>query len=74
MVIAATVAAALAWTRNHTTGVATGGLFYELAGRDAQNYTAAERYRPRRRVWERLPEVPGLSASPTIEFVDVPAR
>jgi N-acetylneuraminic acid mutarotase len=41
--------------RNHTTGVATGGRFYVLAGRDASNFTAAARYNPRRRSWERLP-------------------
>jgi non-specific serine/threonine protein kinase len=43
--------------RNHTTGVASGGLFYVLAGRDAQNYTTAERYDPRRRAWESLPDM-----------------
>ena len=41
--------------RNHTTGVASGGRFYVLAGRDAGNLTAAERYDPRRRVWQQLP-------------------
>ena len=43
--------------RNHTTGVATGGHFYVLAGRDAGNYAAAERYDPARRRWERLPDL-----------------
>lgn len=43
--------------RNHTTGVASGGLFYVLAGRDSTNLTAAERYDPRRRRWERLPDL-----------------
>ena len=28
-----------------------------LAGRDAGNYTAAERYDPRRRMWEGLPDL-----------------
>jgi N-acetylneuraminic acid mutarotase len=41
--------------RNHTTGVASGGRFYVLAGRDAGNLADAERYHPRRRTWERLP-------------------
>jgi hypothetical protein len=35
--------------------VATGGRFYVLAGRDASNFAAAERYDPRRRRWQRLP-------------------
>jgi N-acetylneuraminic acid mutarotase len=43
--------------RNHTTGVASGGRFYVLAGRDQGNYTAAERYDPARRSWERLPSL-----------------
>jgi hypothetical protein len=43
--------------RNHTAGVATGGRFYVLAGRDAGNYAVAERYDPRRRAWERLPDM-----------------
>lgn len=41
--------------RNHTTGVASGGHFYVLGGRDAQNYTTAERYRPRLGLWQPLP-------------------
>ncbi|MGH2744779.1 MAG: Kelch repeat-containing protein, partial [Thermoleophilaceae bacterium] len=41
--------------RNHTTGVSSGGRFYVLAGRDAGNFTTAERYDPRRRVWQQLP-------------------
>ncbi len=40
--------------RNHTTGVASGGRFYVLAGRDAENFTVAERYDPRNRRWERI--------------------
>jgi N-acetylneuraminic acid mutarotase len=43
--------------RNHTTGVASGGRFYVLAGRDSANFTVAERYDPRRRAWERLPDL-----------------
>jgi N-acetylneuraminic acid mutarotase len=43
--------------RNHTTGVASGGRFYVLAGRDSTNFTAAERYNPRGRRWERLPDL-----------------
>ena len=43
--------------RNHTTGVASGGRFYVLAGRDSTNLAAAERYDPRRRRWERLPDM-----------------
>jgi N-acetylneuraminic acid mutarotase len=43
--------------RNHTTGVASGGRFYVLAGRDGGNFTVAERYDPRRRRWERLPDM-----------------
>ena len=43
--------------RNHTTGVATGGRLYVLAGRDSTNLAAAERYGPRRRRWERLPDL-----------------
>ena len=42
--------------RNHTTGVAAGGYFYVLAGREGtRNYTVAERYDPKRRRWQRLP-------------------
>jgi hypothetical protein len=41
--------------RNHTTGVASGGHFYVLAGRDSGNYAVAERYDPKRREWETLP-------------------
>jgi N-acetylneuraminic acid mutarotase len=40
--------------RNHTTGVASGGRFYVLAGRDAENLAVAERYDPRGRRWERI--------------------
>ena len=43
--------------RNHTTGIAAGGRFYVIAGRDAENYTAVERYNPRRRVWEDVPDL-----------------
>ena len=43
--------------RNHTTGVASGGRFYVLAGRDTTNLAAAERYDPQRRRWERLPDL-----------------
>ncbi len=35
--------------RNHTTGVAAGGFFYVLAGRDSGNYAVAERFDPRTR-------------------------
>ena len=35
--------------------MASGGRFYVLAGRDTQNFTAAARYDPSRRKWERLP-------------------
>jgi Kelch motif protein len=41
--------------RNHTTGVASGGRFYVLAGRDTENLAVAERYDPQRGRWERLP-------------------
>ena len=41
--------------RNHTTGVASGGRFYVLAGRDSANFRAAERYDPRTSRWQRLP-------------------
>jgi N-acetylneuraminic acid mutarotase len=43
--------------RNHTTGVASGGRFYVIAGRDAANFTAVERYNPRRRSWEDVPDL-----------------
>ena len=43
--------------RNHTTGVAAGGRFYVIAGRDGENFTAVERYNPRRRVWEDVPDL-----------------
>jgi non-specific serine/threonine protein kinase len=43
--------------RNHTTGVAAGGYFYVLAGRDDGNYADAERYDPDTRRWERLPDM-----------------
>lgn len=35
--------------------MASEGRFYVLAGRDAGNLAAAERYDPRRRSWEELP-------------------
>jgi N-acetylneuraminic acid mutarotase len=44
--------------RDHTTGVAAGGFFYVLAGRDLSgpgNYRVADRYDPRRHSWHRLP-------------------
>jgi hypothetical protein len=41
--------------RNHTSGVASGGRLYVLAGRDSGNLATAERYDPRRRAWEQLP-------------------
>ncbi|HYI38116.1 MAG TPA: kelch repeat-containing protein [Thermoleophilaceae bacterium] len=43
--------------RDHTTGVASGGRFYVLGGREgtANNYAVAERFDPRRRSWQRLP-------------------
>ena len=37
--------------------MASGGRFYVLAGRDSENYPAAERYDPKRRRWERLPSL-----------------
>jgi Kelch motif len=37
--------------RNHTTGVAAGGRFYVIAGRDGESFTGVERYNPRRRIW-----------------------
>jgi N-acetylneuraminic acid mutarotase len=43
--------------RNHTTGVAAGGRFYVIAGRDGGNFTAVERYNPRRRIWEDVPDL-----------------
>ena len=43
--------------RNHTTGVASGGRFYVLAGRDGRNFAVAERYDPKRRRWQRLPDM-----------------
>jgi N-acetylneuraminic acid mutarotase len=43
--------------RNHTTGAAAGGRFYVIAGRDASNFTAVERYNPRRRAWEDVPDL-----------------
>ncbi len=43
--------------RNHTTGVATGGRFYVIAGRDSANYTAVERYDPRTRRWQDVPDL-----------------
>jgi N-acetylneuraminic acid mutarotase len=44
--------------RDHMTGVAAGGFFYALAGRDLSgpgNFRTAERYSPRTRRWELLP-------------------
>ena len=49
--------------RNHTTGVASGGRFYVLAGRDSTNFTAAERYDPGRRRWARRSPM-AIAASP----------
>ena len=43
--------------RNHTTGIASGGRFYVIAGRGPQNFTAVERYNPRRRAWEDVPDL-----------------
>jgi N-acetylneuraminic acid mutarotase len=43
--------------RNHTTGVTSGGHFYVIAGRDAGNLTAVERYNPRRGRWEDAADV-----------------
>jgi N-acetylneuraminic acid mutarotase len=43
--------------RNHTAGVASGGRFYVIAGRDSQNFTSVERYDPRRRQWEDVPDL-----------------
>jgi non-specific serine/threonine protein kinase len=43
--------------RNHLTGVASGGRFYVLGGRDSVNYRAAARYDPSRRRWQRLPSL-----------------
>jgi Kelch motif len=43
--------------RNHTTGVASGGRFYVIAGRDASNFTAVERYDPRRSRWQDVPDL-----------------
>ena len=37
--------------------MASGGLFYVLAGRDAENHTSVDRYDPRRRRWEPLPDM-----------------
>jgi hypothetical protein len=37
--------------------VAAGGRFYVLAGRGGPNYAAVDRYDPRRRVWERMPDM-----------------
>jgi N-acetylneuraminic acid mutarotase len=44
--------------RDHTAGLAAGGFFYVLAGRDLGgpgNYRAVDRYDPRRGRWRRLP-------------------
>ncbi|MDQ3648260.1 MAG: galactose oxidase, partial [Actinomycetota bacterium] len=45
--------------RDHTTGAATGGRFYVLAGRQGArgNFRVAESYDPRRRRWARLPDM-----------------
>ena len=43
--------------RNHTAGVAAGGRFYVIAGRAGENFAAVERYNPRRRVWEDIPDL-----------------
>ena len=44
--------------RDHLTGVAAGGRFYALAGRDgARNFTVAESYNPRLRRWGLLPSM-----------------
>ncbi len=43
--------------RNHTTGVASGGRFYVIAGRDERNFASVERYNPRRRAWEDVPDL-----------------
>ena len=44
--------------RNHTTGAASGGRFYVIAGRDAHNFRAVDRYDPRRRRWKRMRSIP----------------
>ena len=44
--------------RNHTTGAASGGRFYVIAGRDTRNLRAVDRYDPRRRSWKRVAAVP----------------
>jgi N-acetylneuraminic acid mutarotase len=43
--------------RNHTAGVASGGRFYVIAGRDSRNFTSVERYDPRRRAWQDVPDL-----------------
>ena len=43
--------------RNHTAGVAAAGHFYVIAGRDSRNFTSVERYDPRRRAWEDVPDL-----------------
>jgi hypothetical protein len=48
----------MAVAREQLAGVALGGAFYALAGRSAgTNLTVAERYRPARGRWERLPDL-----------------
>ena len=37
--------------------MAAGGHFYVIAGRDSGNFTAVERYDPRRRAWEDVPDM-----------------
>ncbi len=45
--------------REHLAGVAAGGFFYVLAGRESGkgNFTVAERFNPKRGRWERLPDM-----------------
>jgi non-specific serine/threonine protein kinase len=49
----------MAVAREHLAGAVAGGAFYALAGRAAGrgNFTTVERYVPRRRGWERLPDM-----------------
>ena len=108
MILAATVAATLAWTplpaaalpRGEVAAARVGGFIYVAGGFNSGGRTSAavELFDPRTRRWTGLPNmrtprhglggaalgnrvfalkgggVPGLSASPTIEFLDVPAR
>jgi N-acetylneuraminic acid mutarotase len=41
--------------RNHTTGAASGGRFYVIAGRDGGNLRAVDRYSPKTGSWSRMP-------------------